>query len=769
MPQQSKQQASTNPNRYVGAPIERVEDQRFLTGRGTFVGDLNRTDQLHAVVLRSPIGHGVIKQLDIAEAHRQPGVVVIITAADIPDPIPVIPSRRPIPSIVPFGQPIIANDRVRYVGEPIALVVAQTQAAAEDALDHIQLDIEPLDAVTTCAQAIEGDVLLVESANTNIAATFTAERGDIADAFDAADYVQSGTFATQRQTALPMECRGLLAEWDQAAQTLTMSGAAKLPFFNRRVMANLMGLEEQQVNYIELDVGGGFGARGEFYPEDYLTAFAARTLARPIKWLEDRREHLTATGHSRECDSNLEIAFDSSGRILGVRGNLYTNVGAYMRTNGTTPPRNAAQLLAGPYLVPAIQVYSHAVVTNKTPAGTYRGPGFYECSFFFERLLDKAAKALSIDRCDIRRRNLIPKSAMPFELWPVQPDSGWDPFCYDSGDYEEAFDQALRQSNWTDKTRLQGQRQPDGRYHGLGVASFIECGGSGPMETAAMRFDEQGNVIVALGSSSIGQGIETIMAQIAADNLQVPMQQIEILHGSTSIIWDGVGSFGSRGTVMGGSAVVVAAQNLLDAFTSFASGHLGVDKDDIVYQDGIAKAPDGRYVTFAEAGVAGIDAIGTFESTKPTFAYGTAVAHVAVDPGTGDVELIDYTMVDDVGCAINPLTLHGQTVGATVQGLGGVFGENLAYDDAGQVLVGTLADYQIPHATDYPNIHVTTTTNHPSPNNPLGAKGAGEGGIIPIAGVVANAVANALKDFDIEPDSLPLTPARVWELLNPEP
>ena len=752
-------------NSYIGSKIERVEDSRFLTGRGTFIGDLTRQGQLHAVVLRSTVAHGKIGRLDFQDALAMPGIVAVITAADIGDPLPVIPSRRPIPSIAPFGQAVIVKDRIRYVGEPLALIVAENQEQAEDARERIEVEVVELPAIVTCQQSLQGDTLLVDEAGSNVAATFTAERGDVDRAFEKAHYVQKGRFSTQRQTALPLECRGLLAEWDDAARTLTMHGAAKLPFFNRRALAGMMGIDEAQVEYVEIDVGGGFGARGEFYPEDFLTAFAARRLKRPVKWLEDRQEHFMAIGHSRECESTLEVAFDKVGTILGVRGEIHTNVGAYMRPNGTTPPRNAAQLLTGPYRTPSIRIQSFSLVSNKTPSGTYRGPGFYESSFFFERLLDKASSALGIDAVDLRRRNLITAAELPHELWVVQPDAGWDPFNYDSGNYPEAFEAALAEANWYEKSGLQG-KLVDGRYHGLGVASYVECGGAGPREHVHMRVTKTGRICLSIGSSSVGQGIETIMAQIAADALEVPMGLIEIRHGSTNIIWDGVGSFGSRATVMGGSAITMAAEELLSAFRSFAAERLGVSKEEITFDQDLACSPDNRNVTLAEAGASGLEASATYESTKPTFAYGTAVAHVTVDPGTGSVELIDYVVVDDVGRIINPLTVHGQSIGGAVQGLGGVFGENLAYGDDGQLLVGTLADYQLPHATDYPNLRFITNEDYPSPVNPLGAKGAGEGGIIPVPGAIANAIANALRKYDVQPDKLPLTPPIVWDLIQ---
>lgn len=752
-------------NTYIGGHIDRVEDFRLLKGRGTYVDDLTRDNQWHGVVLRSPVGHGTIEKLDVTAALAMPGVHAVLTAADLGDPLPTIPFRRPIPSIVPFGQPMLAKDRVRYVGEPVAFVLADSHELAEDALENILLTIEPLPAIVEARDALTGNIKLMDDADSNVAALFFGEKGDVEAAFKSAHHIEKGQFKTQRQTALPMECRGLVAEWDGPNKTLYMSGAAKLPFFNRRAMAKVMGLGEEQVHYVEYDVGGGFGARGEFYPEDFLTAFAARKYNRPVKWIEDRREHLMSIGHSREADSDLEVAFDRDGKILGVKAKIFVNIGAYMRPNGTTPVRNAAQFMTGLYKIPAFKIDSYALVSNKTPAGTYRGPGRYEGCFFFERILEKASNALGLDSAELRRKNLIPTQEIPYLMDTVQPNEGWNETYLDSGDYAEAFDLALKESGWPEKKHLQG-KLIDGRYHGLGLACFVEGGASGPRENATMTLEKDGSVTVIVGSTSIGQGVETVMSQIAADALEIPIEKIRLLHGSTNLIWEGYGSYGSRATVMGGCAIMDAAEKLLAEFRTFAADRLQSDPAELRIEEGIARHPDGRSVPLAEAGPAGLAVRGTFNNSKPTFSYGTGVAHVAVDPGTGHVELIDYTVVDDVGRIINPHTLHGQVVGAAVQGLGSVFSEHLAYDQDAQLLVGTLADYQIPHATDFPSIHAISLENHPSPFNPLGAKGAGEGGCIPLGGAVANAVANALSAFDAQPDRLPLTPPVVWQLIE---
>jgi carbon-monoxide dehydrogenase large subunit len=430
-----------------------------------------------------------------------------------------------------------------------------------------------------------------------------------------------------------------------------------------------------------------------------------------------------------------------------------------------TPVRNVAQFLSGPYRVPAIGLAAHALVSNKTPMGTYRGPGRFESNFMMERLLDLAAADLGLDRLDIRRRNLLVPEEMPYKFAAVEPNDGFGESAADSGDHRQPFDLCLKESRWHERLAHAGKRV-DGRYHGLGISCFVEGGASGPRENARMQVEPDGTVSVYAGSSGVGQGIETILGQIAADALEIPLARIRVLHGSTSYLSEGWGSYASRATVMGGSAVLDAAKGLLAKFRAAAAARLAVDPEALVITEGAARAPDWRVLTLEDLAAEGLASDGTFANSKATYAYGTAVAYVAVDPGTGHVDLLDYTIVDDVGRVINPLTLHGQVVGATVQGLGSTFSEHLVYDKDGQLLVGSLADYVMPLATDYPHIHAVTTELHPSPNNPLGAKGAGEGGVIPVGGALSNAVANALQSFGVQPRELPLTPPAVWALIE---
>jgi carbon-monoxide dehydrogenase large subunit len=750
-------------NVFIGSAIERVEDLRLLRGRGQFVDDLSRENLLHAVILRSSVAHGRIRSIDVAAARTRPGVYAVITAGEIGTAIPTIPLRQDSsPAFKPFEQPVIAYDKVRYVGEPIAVVLAETAAAAEDALDAISVAIDPLPAVVTSAAALSDQSLLFEGAGTNRALTLTGVRGEAASAFADAAYVRREKFAVQRHAAVPLEPRGLLAEWDAARARLTVFGAAKVAFLNRRILAKQMGLPESAIRMVENDVGGGFGARGEFYPEDFLIPFAARLTSRPVKWIEDRREHLAATNHAREAECELEIACDKGGTIRALRGHALTDQGAYIRTNGPTAARNVAQVLSGPYRIPHIRIDVSLLMTNKTPAGTYRGPGRFEADFFRERLFDIAAAELGLDPVEFRRRNLVTEAEMPHRLATVEPlaiESETD-----SGDYAMTLARCLDEIDWTAKAPMQG-KQIDGRYRGTAIGCYLEGGASGPSETARLVLEADGKVSVYVGSSSIGQGLETVCAQIAADALEMPMDDINgVFHGSTDHVTDGCGSYSSRAVVMGGNAIVAAAAKLRDAIRADAAARWGCAGEDVEIDAGAVRGPERQSLPLAA--FAGTAAEATYASNKRTYSYGAHAAHVAVDAKTGHVELLDYVAVEDAGRIINPLTLHGQVMGAIVQGLGGAFLEHFVYDQDGQLLTGSFADYLMPTASDFPRIRAIALEEKPSPNNPLGAKGAGEGGIIPVGGVIANAVAAALGSLRVEPRELPLSPPRVWELIQ---
>ncbi len=753
-------------SRIVGTPVERIEDLRLLRGRGQYVDDLHVEGMLHAAVLRSSVAHGRIRSIDAKAARAMPGVHAVYTAADIAQgsngQVPKIPLRlAQLPELEPFEQPVLASEKVRYVGEPIAMVVADTVALAEDARDAIEIDLEPLPAVPDRRAACRDDVLLFDAQGTNRTITYAATKGKAAAV--KAPYVRRERFSVQRHSAICMEPRGLLAVWDGARTSLSVYGAAKLPFTTRRLLAQRMDLPEECVQMIEVDVGGGFGVRGEFYPEDYLVPFAARKLNRPVKWTEDRLENLLGSNHAREVDCEIELCCDRDGTMLALRGEAYVNAGAYMRTSGAIPPRNVAQFMSGPYRIPNIRIESTVVVSNKAPIGSYRGPGRFEVDFFRERLIDMVAADLGIDRVEFRRRNLPTESEMPYPLATLDKPETHEEL--DNGDYRMTLDRCLAELGWKEKRALQG-KLVDGRYHGLGIGCFIEGGGTGPRENARMTVEADGMVSVYVGSTNIGQGVETVCLQIASDALRVPMERLRLFHGSTTYLKEGFGSYHSRGVVMGGSAILVAANELKAAIRRAAAPPLGCSAAEVVIGENLSASYVGRSLPLEQLAADGIAAEGTFSNHHHTYSYGAAAAHVTVDARTGQVRVVNYVTVQDVGRVMNPLTANGQAVGAIVQGLGGTLLEHLAYDQQGQFLAGSLADYLMPTATDFPNLRAVTLGHSPAPHNPLGAKGMGEGGIVPVGGVIANAVASALSSLNVQPRDLPLTPGRIWQLME---
>jgi carbon-monoxide dehydrogenase large subunit len=759
------------PNRHVGSAIERVEDLRLLRGKGRFVDDIHPENLAHAVVLRSPYAHARIVSIDVEAARSATGVLAVFTAADLGDPVPTVPLRLfPSPGLERFQAPVLAVGKVRFVGEAVAFVVAETQALAEDALELIEVEFDPLPAVSDIGLAAldqsippPAPALLFEETGANRAITYSMTRGDGPDPFAGAPYVRRESFYCHRHTGVTMECRGVVAQWDEARQHMTVSGASKVPFPNRRILAGLMDLPETAVDMIEGDAGGSYGVRGEFFPEDFLAPFAARALRRPVKWIEDRREHFLAISHARESRADMEIACDASGRILGVRGTIRVDLGAYIRTAGVITPRNVGQFFTGPYRAPWVRIEVHVELSNKSPCGTYRGPGRYETDFFRERLFDLIAADLDLDPVEFRRRNLVPADALPYPMPTISPTP--NDTALDSGVYAHIMDVALEKAGWAAKQALQG-RLIDGRYHGLAMGCFIEGGAAGPAENAKIEVDADGCFAVYVGSSTVGQGVETALSQIAADALEVPFSAIRLYHGSTPYLKEGWGSYHSRSTVMGGSAILMCAADLKPLIAAAGAKALGVPAEVVCLRDGRVYDPDGRSKGLAELDRGDLSVERQFRNSKHTYSYGTHVAHVAVDPGTGHIEIIDYVTVEDPGVVVNPLTLHGQCVGAVVQGLGGTILEHLVYDNEGQMLSASFADYLMPLATDFPNIRSYTIPICPSPNNPLGAKGAGEGGIIPVGGVIANAVARALASFGVQPRRLPLTPPAVWRLIE---
>ncbi|MFN7750778.1 MAG: xanthine dehydrogenase family protein molybdopterin-binding subunit [Pseudomonadota bacterium] len=770
------------PAHGIGAAADRLEDDRLLKGRGCFVDDRPLPGALHLVVLRSPVAHARLRRIDAAPARARPGVRAVLTAEDIASrcggEVPRIPMvLDPLPEAAACLQPVMAASTLRYVGEPLAVVLADTAALAEDALDHIDLEFDTLDCVVEAGLDAVDPAVDVPDAQTLEAVPpgrpvrvtrLRAVRGSADACLGAAPLVKRARLRMHRHFASPLETRGLLAHFDAARSRLTVWGAAKMPFANRRILAGQLGMAEADIDLVEGDTGGAFGLRGEFYPEDFLVPYAALWCGQPVRWVEDRREHLVAGNHAREAECELEIAYTAEGRLLGLRGRVAVDIGAYMRTTGLAQARNVIQVAPGPYRIEHVDLTCDVLLSNKTPSGPYRGPGRFEADFFRERVLDLIAEDLGLDRAQVRARNLLRACDMPWSLPTVFPHGSRT--ATDSGDCTETLARCLAEFDWTRRSTLSGRRI-EGRLHGIGVGCYLEGGGSGPSETARLVLEQDGRIAIHTGSSLVGQGLETALAQIAADTLGLPLRVFHMpSHGSTTGVPDGFGSYSSRSVVMGGSAVRQAAQLLGAQLRAAAAAVMGCAPSAVRFgiEEPAARSDDGSIGLAALARACAarpLEALARFSCDRRTYSYGAHAAHVAVDPDTGVVEVLEYVAVEDVGRIINPRTLHGQAIGAITQGLGGVFLEHLVYDSQGQLLTGSLADYLLPSACCFPKIRAILLENHPSPLNPLGAKGAGEGGIIPVGGVVANAIADALRPLGVCPLSLPLPPSRLWQMI----
>jgi CO/xanthine dehydrogenase Mo-binding subunit len=760
----------------VGQPVLRKEDGRLLTGSGCFVDDLQRPDALRAAIVRSSHAHAQI-DVNAERARAHPGVVDVITAADIPPETPPIPIRiSPLPGLERMLQPPLAREKTRYCGEPLAVVVTDSRYVAEDALDLVDVAYEPLEPVTELEQAVAADAtILHEQAGTNVAGTLRTEFGDVEAAFAEADVVITKRLACQRHASIPLEPRGLLAELEAGSGRLVVWGAAKIVHINRRLLAAMLGWPEERIRLVELDVGGGFGGRGEFYPEDFLVPFCAIRTGRPVAWTEDRAESLKALNHSREQLHDVELALRADGTLLAMRDRFMMNTGAYVRTHGAVVPGMTVAMLPGPYRWCAYRCEMQQVVTNKTPAGTYRAPGRYEANFVRERMIDIAARQLARDPLDLRRQNLITPEAMPHD---VGTENAGHKLTFDSGDYPLLLDKAADRFDYAAMRRWRDASPRPGRRRGLGTAYFVEKSGIGRWEYARVGVTSEGRIVVHVGSASVGQGVETVLAQICAEALGVRYEDVTVAHGDTDRVAYGVGSFGSRATALGGPAVMRASELLRERILKLAADRLEADPQDLrieanrVFVNGspgtgvmlaelaAAAAPD---AALASGGSPGLEDEAYFEASDMSFPYGLHCAAVEVDSETGAVEIVRYAVAYDIGVAINPTLVEGQIVGGVAQGIGGALLEELAYNADGQLVAGSFMDYLLPTACEIPPVEVLVTEDAPTPLSPLGAKGAGEGGTAAAGAAIANAISDATGT---EATVLPLTPERVLGLTD---
>lgn len=760
---------------YVGRSVPRLEDLPLVTGRGRFAAGVSFPNELHMRVVRSSHAHGRIVSIDSSAALASTACVVVWTAADIRDipPIEFRPTR--VQGLEPYRQPVLARGRVRYVGEPVAVVFASDAYAAEDAADAVAVEVEPLPAVL----AADGPLGEFEGGLDTEAAVIRKSYGNLEAAFRAAHAVIELDLAIGRHSGVPLETRGAIAIYDPMRDVLELHAATKRPHPNRDLLARALGRDPASVHLYECHIGGGFGVRGEIYPEDVLVCAAALRLGRPIKWIEDRRENLMACNHSREQRHRVRAAVDRDGRVLAIDDEFFHDQGAYVRTHGARVADMTAGMLPGPYRVPAYRATGHFRVTNKTPAATYRAPGRYEATFVCERLMDAIAARLALDRIEVRRRNLIVRSEMPFRRDMDVLDTE---LVLDSGDYARLLDEALARVGWHELQARIAARKRAGESVGVGIALFVEKSGLGPVDGVRVAVDTSGAVEVITGSASLGQGMETVLAQICADALGVHYANVRVVHGRTDRIDFGFGAHASRVTVMTGSATRIAALKVREKALEIAAadffeatpGMLDIVSGRVVRKDRPESAP----VSLAQIARAlapasavaknrepGLSAEGWFQSEHMTYPYGVHIAVTAVDRETGGVKVERYLAAFDIGRAVNPMLVEGQIAGGFAQGLGGALLEEFAYDENGAPLSVTFADYLMPTACEVPDVDVLITENAPSPLNPLGVKGAGEGGINAVGAAIASAIDDALGIAGAV-ERLPVTPRRLKKIMD---
>ena len=764
---------------YVGQPVRRFEDHRLLTGQGSFVDDMKLPGLLHTVVLRSLHAHATIRSIDVSGANRLPGVVAVITAADIQDLDVHMPTRSSIDDVelTPPRHPVLASDKVCYVGQAVALIIAEDPYTAADALEQVLVDYAVLPAVTDPYQAMEEGAAVIHSdLGSNVSLRTVSEGGDLDAAFAQADHVVRQTYQVQRLAPAPMEPRGLIADYDSGEDLLTVWDSTQHPHDIRENLVQLLGRTESGVRVVAPDVGGGFGEKGCLFPEEVLVPYLAILLGRPIKWVENRQENMTAF-HGRGHSVEVEAAASSDGIILGIRVRIVADLGAYYLQSTPTIPVSTSHRLTGPYLTPAMSVEVQGVVTNKPPTGAYRGAGGPEAAFCMERTIDLIAQDLSLDPAEVRRRNFIPPGAFPYET-----PTG---ITYDSGEYESAFDRALELSEydrWRERAR---QQSKDGdSLIGVGVATVVKGSGARVTrltENARVIVSQAGEVTVHTGVSPHGQGTETTFAQITADALGVTPAQVQVLHSDTGVLPTGGGTGSSRGLIAGGTSLHVVLQEARQKLMAISAHLLDCPQEDVVLQDHLAfsRRDPQQTVPFARLAEAahteellppgqepGLDFQGSHTLPKSPYAFGAHVAVVEVSRETGAIKILKYVGVHDSGTVINPMLTDGQVHGALAQGIGQALLEDIAYSPEGQPLAGSLMDYALPRADNMPDFTLDTLET-PSPLTPLGVKGIGELPTLAAPAAVANAVMDALSQTGVRHIDTPLTPEKVWRALNP--
>jgi carbon-monoxide dehydrogenase large subunit len=761
--------------RLLGARVRRREDPRLVTGRGRYVADVALPGALHVAVHRSPHAHARLGKIDADAARRRPGVVRVVVPADVAT-LGRLPLLVPHSSLTaPACAEILPQEIVSYAGQPVGLVVAQSAAEADDALDALRVEYEPLPAVATLDDALRPGAPRVHTGG-NVAARYAQRVGDPESALARADVVLRERFRLHRGAGMALETRGIAARWDGELGQMTVWSTTQSPQMLRRLLARYLGLAEHAVRVVTQDIGGGFGPKGIVYPEDVLVPFLARTLDRPVKFLETRREHLLAVTQERDQWHEVELGLTRQGVIVGLRDTFIHDCGAFVSW-GIIVPLITSVSVPGPYRVPNYEVTLTAVYTNRVPVTPVRGAGRPQAVFVMERMLDLAAGRLGLDRVAIRARNLIAPDEFPYDVGLVSRDGG--PRRYDSGNYPEGLRRLVEAVGWERLAVEQRQARAEGRRLGVGLALFVEDTGLGPYEGIRVCVDSGGQVFVFSGASSQGQSHETTLAQIVADGLAVPLERVTVVPGDTAGIPYGVGTFASRVAVLAGASAAQAAADVRQKALAIAANHLEVAPGDLVLENGCVgvRGAPGRALTLGElatlasaprpgyvlpSGMSpGLEAAAYVPVTQSTYSSGAHAAVVEVDPETGSVRILRYVAVDDCGTVINPMIVEGQIHGGIAHGIGNALHEEVVYDATGQLATGTLMDYALPRADDVPGFEVHHVVT-PSPLNPLGVKGAGEGGTLPAPAAVANAVADALGPLAVQVTEMPLTRERLW-------
>jgi carbon-monoxide dehydrogenase large subunit len=767
-----------------GNRVKRLEDPALLRGRGNFVDDIRLKGMANAAFLRSPFPHARMRSIDKSAAEAMDGVIAVYAFADLEphltsDKLPVeFPSG--VPNVETAGPAILVRDEALYSGECVAIVIAETRHIAEDALALIDIDWEPLPAVGDCKKALEpGSAMAKSDIDTNVMMTMVQEYGDVNAAFANAPHVYREEIWQHRGSGHPMECRGAVGRYDAMEDRITLWNSTQMPNLVHGFIVQLLGLDENQVRIITPDVGGGFGPKFVFYSEELVVALAAKLCGRPVKWIEDRREHFIATVQERDQYWEAEIALDSDGLIQGVRGHLIHDHGAYT-IQGITLPFNAAACIPGPYKVPNYHMDQTLVFTNMVPCAPVRGASHPQGTFVMERLMDKAAQGLGVDRAALREKNMILGSEMPYKK-PLKTRAGIN-ITYDSGDFPKSMEMAKDAAGYADFATRQQAARAEGRYLGIGISFGVKGTGRGPFETATVRIGTSGKISVYTGAAPMGQSTHTMMAQVVAEHLGGDMNNIDVVAGDTAPIPMGMGGFGSRQTITAGSSAHLAAIEVRDKALKIAAHILEASEEDLEIEGSeirvkgvpdmsvslgkVAHAVAGTPGYALPAGITpGLESTQNFLTDPLCYCYGCHICEVEADPETGGVKILNYTIVHDSGNLINPTIVTGQVVGGVVHGIGNALFEWMGYDDDAQPITTNFGEYLLPSAPEIPNFKVDFLES-PSPLNPLGVKGAGEGSTVPAAAAVISAVEDALSPFGVHISEAPITPARLAEMVR---